>query len=652
MNKSIINKYKYIKDLGDGGFANVSLYESLDDTSIKRAIKIIDLNKVDYKKVRSEVENMKKIKFGIPKIIELFKEKNKAYIVQEYIQGITLREYMNKPENINEELIINWMKEISDIMIHIHNKNLIHSDLKPENIMIDFESDNRIKIIDLGISINEGELASGKTVRYCSPEQLAGVATVKSDIYSFGITIFELLFNEIPEKISVILSKKDKLNNPGIINIIEKCIRKNPNKRYNSFIEIMKDLKMIYKHNSSYKNIKRKRDISVSILIFFLVFGSMLIYNSLDVIALENETKYNQVINSGYESVNNNNYEKGNILFNDAREFMPDRVEGYIGNMYSEYKAGNYNKVKKLWKKYSDKPNVFNNVRGNYIIGSIYFEQKDYQLAKKHLKFVYFNEPSTEKYWRDYAVVLAKTKSIKEAKEIYNKSNRNNYSEPITNYVLSEINYAESNYSSSIEAIKKALPLLKEDKIKYKGYLLYISNLQKVNDYNSSKKIIDIVESMEDELNIKNSYVLDEILAKAYYDCYIFDKDENKKYWLEKTINTYLKLIDNGYIMPEIYRNIVAIYQKKDNYQKAMDYNDEYMDKFPRDNFPKIQEIWLLINIENSKKVKDYSEVLNKFNELSKIKNIQEEIYYKQLTKMMKLLEDNNWIKEGDVEYE
>lgn len=262
--QKINNRYEIVKTIGEGGMANVYL---ANDTILKRkvAVKVLrgDLSADDKFIRRFEREAQAVSNLSHPNIVEIYDvgvEDNEHYIVMEYIDGKTLKQLLKKRESLTLTEVIDIMTQLTDGMAHAHESYIIHRDIKPQNIMI--EDNGLIKITDFGIAmaLNATQLTQTNSVmgsvHYLPPEQASGkAATIKSDIYSLGILMYELLTGNVPFKgdnaVEIALKHmKDKIpsirkQNPAIPqsveNILLKATAKNPRNRYDSVREMHED---------------------------------------------------------------------------------------------------------------------------------------------------------------------------------------------------------------------------------------------------------------------------------------------------------------------------------------------------------------------------------------------------------------------------
>jgi len=262
--QKINDRYEIVKSIGEGGMANVYL---ANDTILERnvAVKVLrgDLSADDKFIRRFEREAQSVSNLSHQNIVEVYdvgEEDGEHYIVMEYIEGKTLKQLLKKRESLTLTEVIDIMTQLTDGIAHAHESYIIHRDIKPQNIMI--EDNGLIKITDFGIAmaLNATQLTQTNSVmgsvHYLPPEQASGKgATIKSDIYSLGILMYELLTGNVPFKgdnaVEIALKHmKDKIpsirkQNPAIPqsveNILLKAAAKNPRNRYESARDMHED---------------------------------------------------------------------------------------------------------------------------------------------------------------------------------------------------------------------------------------------------------------------------------------------------------------------------------------------------------------------------------------------------------------------------
>ena len=262
---TINSRYDIKMLIGDGGMANVYLAY---DRTLKRhvAIKMLryELSKDERFIKRFKRESAQVINLDHPNIVHVYTVgdyKQQPFIVMEYVKGKTLKDYLREHGALEPQTVIHIMTQLAEGVLYAHQNNIIHRDLKSQNIMI--TDDQVVKITDFGIALssNEADMTQTNTimgsVHYLAPELARGnLATERSDIYALGIILYELLTGDVPFKgegaVNIALQHleaempsiklvKEVLPN-SLDNIISRCTCKLPSDRYHSVDELLIDL--------------------------------------------------------------------------------------------------------------------------------------------------------------------------------------------------------------------------------------------------------------------------------------------------------------------------------------------------------------------------------------------------------------------------
>lgn len=255
-NQIIFDKYQVIEELGKGGAGHVYLVRHLKLQNLWAVKQILKSPKdMTTHKSNTELRTDQEYKLlkdlnhpSIPKIIDIEEDDDHLYIVEEYVEGITLKAYKVREKHVTEDEVINWMLQMCDVLGYLHafhEAPIIYRDIKPDNILI--MPQGKIKLIDFGIARKFNPHESQDTVvmgtkAYAPPEQYGmRQSDARTDIFALGVTMYDLLtglnLSHPPYKIQPIrqLNKDISIT---LEQIIQKCTMTLPTKRYADIKEL------------------------------------------------------------------------------------------------------------------------------------------------------------------------------------------------------------------------------------------------------------------------------------------------------------------------------------------------------------------------------------------------------------------------------
>lgn len=271
--KRLDGRYEIREIIGVGGMAVVyKAYDNIDDRIV--AVKILKDEFLANEEFRRRFKNESKAiaVLSHPNIVKVYDVSygdRLQYIVMEYVEGITLKEYIQQQGVINHREAVFFVMQILRALQHAHDKGIVHRDIKPQNILL--LENGAIKVTDFGIarfSASETRTMTGSTigsVHYISPEQARGdITDDKADIYSVGVMLYEMLTGRLPFEsdntvsVAIMQLQQDpemprKINPEipvGLEQIIIRAMQKNINDRYQSAAEMLLDLEE-FKRNPS-----------------------------------------------------------------------------------------------------------------------------------------------------------------------------------------------------------------------------------------------------------------------------------------------------------------------------------------------------------------------------------------------------------------
>ena len=273
MNNTSIKDYYIKSELGRGGMATVYLaHDDKFDTDV--AIKVLNKEFVHNENIRkrflAEARSMAHMSHpNIIKVTDLVDEDDTVAFVMEYVEGETLKEYIDRKGKLKDHEIIDIFSQMLDALAYVHEQKLIHRDIKPSNFMVDTKG--KMKLMDFGIAKNTDKSSAEYTITgtnqsmgtpmYMSPEQVKSTkdVTLQSDIYSLGVVLWNMVTGRKPYDAETsstfdlqtkIVNEKLPLTATIFDVIIERATEKGLEKRYESCNEVKIKLENLHKQDN------------------------------------------------------------------------------------------------------------------------------------------------------------------------------------------------------------------------------------------------------------------------------------------------------------------------------------------------------------------------------------------------------------------
>ncbi|MBS2038223.1 serine/threonine protein kinase [bacterium] len=251
-------RFEVVKRLGVGGMGEVYLGRDVQNgqsVAIKRMLieqDVMDKELFD-RRFREEVSILRRLDCpGIPAFVEAFSEDGHSFLVMEYIEGYSLERLLCvstvQHEGLSPEQVATVALHVSRVLEYLHSLDppLVHRDIKPSNLIIR-ESDQRIFLVDFGLAREVHSKSSAKTQvgtwSYAPIEQIRGFVEPRSDFYSLGVTMLELLSGEVPKALAVPPARKLLPQIPELLaQIIDRCTKAEVSMRYPEAVLLSQDL--------------------------------------------------------------------------------------------------------------------------------------------------------------------------------------------------------------------------------------------------------------------------------------------------------------------------------------------------------------------------------------------------------------------------
>lgn len=229
---TLFGKYRIVQLLANGSGGEVFLAEHLT-LKERRIIKRLYKNRPFYEERKKEAQVLKCLHHAaIPLIYDMEEDEMAMYIIEEYMGGETLKEFLMRKQILPQSMILSYSIQLCEIIEYLHQSGFLYLDMKPENLMVDGE---RLSLIDFGaaISIDRSPAVMFGTDGYAAPEQEDGEAERRTDVFGIGCVIGEMIANK--ESCGKELRK-----------IYQNCVQKVPERRIDSVRTLKEELSLLY----------------------------------------------------------------------------------------------------------------------------------------------------------------------------------------------------------------------------------------------------------------------------------------------------------------------------------------------------------------------------------------------------------------------
>lgn len=487
----INDTYQVLEPIGEGGAGQVYLawHKNLQKNVVIKRIKDDYVGRINE---RGEADILKKLHHRyLPQVYDFIQMDREVYTVIDYIDGNTLMDYIDAGVRFEEAQIVKWLKQLTEALDYLHSQTppIIHSDIKPSNIMIGTTGD--ICLIDFNISFDETDMKkiSGYTAGYASPEQIRKVQLytsggnyidvkldARSDIFSLGASIYHIMTLQNPVKV---LSENEGLWNVEaslpysqlLLDIVTKALKRNPEERYQTAGEMLRDLETIKIRDKRYRRLNRHQAIYNIIFIILLGVGGFLTARGSVLRNAESfDAEYAEIIAEADDGDNE-------ATINDAVDLLNNKKYSAIFENRQREKADLL-----------------------FLIANKYFEDDDYENAISFYEKVFKCDDTNPEYFRDYAIAKARTGKTEEAGDILEKGMNKGLEGADLYLVNAEIEVANEEWDKAIDDFNKAIDSTDNDNIRGRAYTLcakaYRSNGDLVSSRDTLEKAYPVVDDI------------------------------------------------------------------------------------------------------------------------------------------------------------
>lgn len=624
----INNTYQIEQQIGAGGGGVVyrARHLRLNTEVVVKQIHDSLRGKVAY---RQEADVLKQLKHPyLPRVYDFIETEDGVYTVMDFIPGSGLDKLLEKYGSFTQRLVMRWAIQLGEAVAYLHSQTpvIIHSDIKPSNIIITPEGN--VCLIDFNVSVVIDESTKsfiGVSAGYSPPEQYRDIYTyqrvthipnlkntqterlfsqicgvynngtilvdTRSDIYSLGCVLYHVLTGHAPDMNFECIASMEQSGaqiSEGLQIIIGKMMNLYPEKRYQNGIEYLDAIKNCYKLDHRYLSMRRREKIlAVSAACFFLV-GAGLTGFGVHQQKIDTDSVYENKILEADEYMEQQNYSEAIEIAEQLEESYPTKLKAYERELYYMYSACQYEDcLSRVNQIFADQVIDENQKDAEEIIADIYylrananFELEQYPQAVSDMEQAIEYNSSRAEYYRDYSLFLAKDGNISKAKEALKEAKRSGLESDSLKFIEAEIAYADGDYEFAADEANALISKLADEEMKRRSIELCLDSYKSLGKYELE---IDLIKKMGNQINSGQQIMLQQYEAQAYLDLAAKDSSKSKKYE-KKALEIFKQIKKSGYSTFRLEENIAILYENQgdlDSAQKQLqqmqeDYSDDY----------------------------------------------------------------------------
>jgi serine/threonine-protein kinase len=641
------------------------------------------LNNEKYQ--RGEADILKNLKHAnLPQIYDFISDESGVYTVMELIPGTSFAEFIGEGARFSQRDVVHWAEQLSSALAYLHTQTppVLHSDIKPANIMLTPDGD--VCLIDFNISLvldGDSAAALGVSHGYASPEQYGPQALpreafsidnatvvdtaatqigsdannsrvrreimkldTRSDIYSFGATLYHLISGEKPAVLNGKIASLSSFNLPlseGIIYIIERCMQPDPARRFQSAEQLYAAIRDIHKLDSRWRNQRRARILAAVVLTALLVASIASTAFGYRRMGEEKIAKYNELVYAIVLSEDDSEYEKAIALF-------PEKIDAYYEKALKLCAPNSYqvcidyvNQIMATLGAYSwgsDDLKKLGNIY--YLQGNSYFELEDYPNSLACYEAAIANNRDNPEIFRDCAIALARCEYVERAEEMLEEIRGMELGNDSICLLRGEIAYAKREYSDAVEQFIDVIAVTDSSYIKQRAYIICDKVYQQLPGELTNE--IALLRAAVNDVQPNYQRVLTERLADALV--------RNGDY--SEAVTLFEELVKSGVPSYITQQNIGVLYQKTGDFANAEAAFQQLRTVYPNRYEPLVKLAYLELEkqtvIENN--LRDYSLAAEYYKQASELyskrpANAGDDMEMLQLDSIIADLRANGWIE-------
>lgn len=605
MQKYIANTYEVIAQIGMGnsGIVYKARHRNLDKFVVLKKIKANAINIADN---RAEADVLKNLKHAyLPQVMDFVEDNGDIYTVMEFISGNSFKQYLDAGTAFPEKSEIIWMKQVAATLCYLHNQKppIIHSDLKPGNIML--TNSGNVCLIDFNISFSLGGngFVNGYTKNYASPEQIRAwkynqtqpnpslrkKIDKRSDIYSMGATFYHIVTGNKPMPddngyVQDIREKKPEMNQLfGAV--IMKCLEPDLKKRYQRTEDVLYDLQTMAQRSKEYRLLLHKQKIISGVLA-----GGMILFAGLALagyfrIDSEKMARYEDNVAQEEKCIKNGDYDQLDEYYQQAVKLYPGKMDAYLQKALALNRQKEYEDcINFINTNILNSKSVMNDGSEDsvyYLLGDCYSQLEDYEQAAEYYNSAIEANPENGNYYRDGAIMEAYCGNTDKAQELMETAQEKGLDTTEVNYVNGEIKYSKGDYEDARSIFQKCIEDSDDAYIQMRSYIMEAKCIDKQDDsVDGKKRKMKLLKKAKKELPKENNIGILEELAQTYSD---LGNDTGDTDYYQKAISVFKQIQSQGMGDYNTGYNMSVLYQNLNDYSSAEQELMQLLDNYGED---------------------------------------------------------------------
>jgi serine/threonine-protein kinase len=648
---------------GGGGVAYKAWHSRLQKYVVLKRIKD-DSGLMQEGRRRGEADILKNLKHAnLPQLYDFLEDEGGVYTVIEFIPGRSLDETLKSGARCPQPNVVRWARQLSDALRYLHGQKppVLHSDIKPGNIMLTPEGD--VCLIDFNISLvltGGAAPALGLSHGYASPEQYglplsavgpggtttrrrAARADARSDIYSLGATLYHMLTGVRPAAATDAVKPLREFGLPlseSFVNIIERCMARDPDARFQTAEELYGAIANIHRLDRRYTAHRVKAVIAAAALLCLFTASAATAALGWRRLGAEKLEKYNTLVLAIARERKDASYEEALTLF-------PEKPDAYREQAVKLCVPGSYEACIEYVNGVMAKLSAYVTDEGDlrmlsdiyYAQANAYFEMEDYPNSLASYDAAADGNPDNPELYRDWAISLARCGYIERAEDMMRDVKDMDIGADSTDLLRGEIAYAKGEDLDAIALFESVIRLTDSDYIKNRAYIICDKAYRRVPELVRANAAL--LREALDDLPAVYAPIIKERLADALTRAGEYDE----------AVTLFEELLQGGNLSYQTRQNIGVLYQQLGDYGMAKTIFAELAADYPDDYRPYMRLGYLALEEQAAlpNELREYREVSEYYNEAgarysSRGPGSGDDLEMQKLEGMIVELRQNGWI--------